>query len=486
LYLNIIINKINMRTYNTIFIFLISLLAGNTFAQNAWKMLSAGTEFGLGIRNDGSLHSWGFNGNGQLGNGTTSAGLSAAVFKIESEGSWDYVSCGAVHAAGIKTDGSLWAWGGNTANQVNSSAVQSISVPTRIGTAQNWTVVDCGQAHTLALNTAGELYSWGFNVGGQLGNGNTSNTGIPVLVQSNLPWTDISAGGVHSLGIKSDSSLWAWGFNVSGQAGGTPGGNIVLPQKIGPDGIKWKSVSAGFEFSTAIDADGNLYTWGFNGNGQLGSGNTTQANNPILIDEGPWRVVAAGSAFSVGIKEDGSLFGWGANILGVLADAGSAQTILIPSSLSENTNWMSIAAAQGLSDGQSVYGFHFYAMADELSTFCASGANYAGQLNTGDLISSNGLDCSAGEITVAISEANFDINTIKMYPNPVHDYMQVELSNAIINDHWEICTLDGKKVLSGKLNFSTIGIDCSVLSSGMYIFKWTNGRQSNQKIFIKH
>src|SRR5690606_23575472 len=106
--------------------------------------------------------------------------------------------------------------------------------------------------------------------------------------------------------------------------------------------------------------------------------------------------------------------------------------------------------------------------------------------NTGDLVNKDGLDCSAGEITVAISEATLDSDQIKLYPNPVHNYLQVEFSNSTMNSDWQICSLEGKIVLSGRMNLSTGGIDCSGLTNGMYVFKWTDGSQSNQKIFIKH
>ena len=72
--------------------------------------------------------------------------------------------------------------------------------------------------------------------------------------------------------------------------------------------------------------DGSIWSWGFNGNGQLGQGNTSQLNSPTQIgSDSDWTMLAAGSAYAMGIKTDGSLHGWGFNLYGSLGDGTNTQ-----------------------------------------------------------------------------------------------------------------------------------------------------------------
>ncbi len=86
-----------------------------------------------------------------------------------------------------------------------------------MGTATNWVAVDAGQNHSLGLRSDGTLWAWGSNSEGQLG---TSGGASPTQVGTAADWVSIAAGDAHSLGVRSDGTLWAWGWNESLAAGG--------------------------------------------------------------------------------------------------------------------------------------------------------------------------------------------------------------------------------------------------------------------------
>jgi hypothetical protein len=88
----------------------------------------------------------------------------------------------------------------------------------------------------------------------------------------------------QTIALKTDGTLWAWGYNNYGQLGlGTIGGNNYSPTQIGTD-TDWLDVETGLYFGAALKASGEIYTWGRNDAGQLGTGNTIDNSSPVLVN----------------------------------------------------------------------------------------------------------------------------------------------------------------------------------------------------------
>ena len=246
---------------------------------------SAGMNFTLALGSDGNLYSWGFNNQGQLGNGTTTnSGLGKVIMPADGT-KFTKISAGFNYSLAIGSDGNLYGWGDNSYGQLGignpsvSPNQQPIKVilPTGI---PKFTQISAGYKHSLALGTDGNLYSWGTNEKGQLGRSiNEAEDGTPRKV--NLPtgvsrFTQVIAGGEHSLALGSDGNLYSWGDNSKGQLGRSASGTQDgTPRKVAmPTGITITQASApgtlGGDFSLALGSDGNIYSWGWNGNQQLG------------------------------------------------------------------------------------------------------------------------------------------------------------------------------------------------------------------------
>ena len=95
---------------------------------------------------------------------------------------WTTVAAGYNHTIGIKTDGTLWAWGRNDYGQLGDGTNTNKNVPTQIGTDTNWKLIAAGDNHTMAIKDNGTLWAWGRNNYGQLGDGTTVNKNTPFLV----------------------------------------------------------------------------------------------------------------------------------------------------------------------------------------------------------------------------------------------------------------------------------------------------------------
>lgn len=270
---------------------------------------------------EGNLWNWGYNGYGQLGN-NASSDLNSPVQTIAGGINWKDVAVGSYHTAGIKTDGSLWMWGGNVYGQlgINNTVHRSSPVETISG-GNNWKSVSAGFYHTAAIKTNGTLWTWGYNPYGELGTGNRTNTSSPVQIGTGTWWKFVSSGQYNTTAIKSDGTLWVWGLNSVGQLGTNNTNNYSSPVQTASGGTNWKQVSAGINITAAIKTNGTLWTWGLNQEGYLGLGfaNYPGLSTPTQVgSDTTWKQVSAGDRAMASVKTDGSLWVWGTGIYNTL------------------------------------------------------------------------------------------------------------------------------------------------------------------------
>ena len=192
-------------------------------------------------------------------------------------------------------------------------------------------VVSSGYFHTALLDYNGDLWIWGRNTEGQLGLGNKTNYNEPVQLHhetDGVIWEQVSLGGYHSAAIDSNGDLWTWGWNGYGQLGlgdyelyDTPQ-QVIHPNIDYDPNVKWEQVSVGAESSAAIDSNGDLWTWGGNNWGQLGLGDHYSDSNYLtpqqVQHDSSWEQVSLNMWHSAAIDSNGDLYTWGQNSVGQL------------------------------------------------------------------------------------------------------------------------------------------------------------------------
>lgn len=245
-----------------------------------WTAVAASQFHSLGLRTNGTLWAWGRNDTWQLGDGTSVTNRINPV-QIGTDTDWASVSAGYDYSLAIRSNGSLWAWGNNDAGQLGDGTTTSRNAPVQIGTATNWAAVSGGGAsltgssndcsstrrHTLGLRTNGTLWAWGNNVSGQLGDGTTDDSPVPIPMQvgTDNDWVAMAAGCRESLAIKADGTLWRWGVTTN------PAVSEPSPVQVGTQDT-WAMVTAADHFRLGIRTDGSLWSWGEQAFGRLGDG----------------------------------------------------------------------------------------------------------------------------------------------------------------------------------------------------------------------
>lgn len=307
-----------------------------------WVSLGAGASLSYAVKSDGTLWSCGNNAHGGVGDGTANNSRNQ-FYKVSTDSKFVNISGGAFHSAGLKSDGTLWAWGYNAYGQLGDSTTKQKNHAVQIGNDSNWISIALGAYHSLGLKANGTLWAWGANDKGQLGNGTSNNSTVPVQVGNDSNWASIAAGGNHCLALKGNGSLWAWGDNTNGQLGDSSKTNRTSPVKIGKQNY-WVSISAGNKHSLGITSNGKLYAWGANDHWQLGDGSSTQRNKPVRLGgDSTWIGMSAGGYHSLGLKADGTLWAWGNNDQEQLGD-GTTYAKTGPGKIGSENKWISIAA----------------------------------------------------------------------------------------------------------------------------------------------
>lgn len=252
-----------------------------------WKSVTAGDATTWGIRSDGSLWSWGWNEKGQGGNGVSER--TATPTLADGNRVWKKVVGGKAYGFFLAEDGSLWAAGTAESGVQGTNDGVDHKVLTRIGTDNDWADMACSRFwgySAFAIKTNGTLWAWGENSAGQLGIGNTQAQTLPVQVGTDTDWKQVAAGVSSVLALKTDGSLWGWGLNMYGELFGYEG-RQSSPVRLGSE-TDWEKVLV-IEFRAyAVKKDGTLWAWGDNSRNLLGFNTPTEEEstsegNPVEV-----------------------------------------------------------------------------------------------------------------------------------------------------------------------------------------------------------
>ncbi len=282
------------------------------------REISCGFEYNMAMTTDGTFYSWVRNKYGKLGmvgNSDRNLPVKINLDNIMS------ISCGSCHTIIITTDGSLYSWGRNDSGQLGLGDTHDRNLPVKIN-LDNILSVSCGDEHTMAVTIDGGLYSWGLNDVGELGLGDFMNRNLPTKINLNNI-LEVSCGYWHTIAITVDdlrgSQLYSWGWNEYGQLGLGGTNNRNLPEKINLNNIS--EVNCGHSHTTAVATNGlgqsKLYQWGADSdNKRYSHDRYNKLPEEMSLDN--ILSVSCGETHTVAATTDNKLYSWGWNGFGQL------------------------------------------------------------------------------------------------------------------------------------------------------------------------
>lgn len=284
--------------------------------DTTWRGVSAGSFASTcATRTDDSLWCWGYNSDGQLGDGSTTDANTPR--RVAAGRAWASVSVADFHACAIARAGSLWCWGSKGVNNLGGAVPEGSSVPALVDGGV-WTSVSAGSGISCATKSDGTLWCWGVEAGA-----------VPTQVGTGT-WSSVETGFGTACGVRTDDSLWCWGNNRGGQVGDGTTTNRAAPVRVGAE-RGWRSVATGGANSSqstcAVATDGSAWCWGTGTEGQLGDGTSRSSLVPVRVDAtSSWSSLTVGNDAACGVKNDGTQRCWGAGSSGQLGQGSRASS----------------------------------------------------------------------------------------------------------------------------------------------------------------
>ncbi len=323
--------------------------------------VSVGMFHACATTTSGTAYCWGYDGDGELGDGTWTgpeqcAGAPCSTKAMLMTGGLRFaqVSTGGGFTCGVTTSQAAYCWGVDSLGELGigtttgpqqcpttppaSSAHACGTRPVAVAGDLRFAAISAGSFSACALTTTGAAYCWGANHYGQLGDGTTTNSAVPVAVAGRLTFAGVRVGSDHACGVTTAGAAYCWGDNGLGQLGNGTTANSSVPVAVA-GGLTFADIGPGDLLTCGVTTSQSAYCWGWNNAGALGAGTTTGPQQcggwpcsmtPVAVAGGNrFRVVSAGegNGFACGVTTTGAAYCWGydfAGQLGIGTDANSA------------------------------------------------------------------------------------------------------------------------------------------------------------------
>lgn len=287
-------------------------------------------EFSCGLSTAGAAYCWGYDDYGQLGNGKFST--SATPVAVSTGVIFKQLSAGeGGHVCGLDNNGAAFCWGYNSNGQLGQGAVAFSATPLAVTGGLTFTAISAGaNGQTCGIATGGTAYCWGSNQNGELGNGTTASSSAPVPVSGGLIFKSINVGFASTCGITTSGAAYCWGDNTYGELGNGTSTSSRTPVAAS-GGLSFSSIAVGDAFACGLVSTGAAYCWGYGTQGQLGNGTVIKSVTPTAVLGGiTFASISAGYGNACAVTSGGAAYCWGDNAFGQIGDTSIGGAALAP------------------------------------------------------------------------------------------------------------------------------------------------------------
>jgi len=258
----------------------VAVSGGLTFAA-----ISAGYEATCGVTTGGAAYCWGANNSGQLGNAGDNF-WEATPVAVSGGLTFASVSAGFDHTCGVTTGGAAYCWGYNGYGELGNGTSTSSTTPVAVSGGLTFAMISAGNGSvigvTCGVTTSGAAYCWGDNSQGELGNATLTSSNTPVPVAGGLTFAAVGATYYVTCGVTTSGAAYCWGYNYSGQLGNGTRTSSTTPVAV-LGGLTFASVTTDPGHSCGVTTSNAAYCWGDNSEGGLGDGTTTNSSTPVAV-----------------------------------------------------------------------------------------------------------------------------------------------------------------------------------------------------------
>lgn len=301
--------------------------------------IAAGGNHTCALTADGKAYCWGENGNGELGNNSTTDALVPAevdTTALTTSKVFVEIVAGRTHTCGRMIDSHIYCWGnavdGRLGGTYGSDQLTPVSVKIGATPLKNIVSLYAGRNHSCGLTADGKAMCWGQQSSdGRLGNNATTSSADPVAVDVSAllgkrSLKQISSGTSNSCAVNTQGRVYCWGHGDDGQNGNSFS-DYLTPQEIvttGTGGSLFTKVAVGGQHACGLSTEGKVYCWGENGEGQLGNGGNADNPTPAIVDTSTivpflgFKDISAGTSHTCGLHADGKIYCWGYGFFGQL------------------------------------------------------------------------------------------------------------------------------------------------------------------------